>query len=139
MCNSKLELKRCVITDADRSRLGSLLESNEGRSWGPARIRRILDARLEDSIPVSSNKTPESLVTMNSIVELVDMGTGERCEVTLAYPADCVFMPKGISVLEPLGMKLLGCEVGGVIHDNGRRFRVAKIVYQPEAAGALHL
>lgn len=133
------KIKRCFITDADRCRLGTLLESSEGRAWGRARNRRILDARLEESIPVNSRETPKSLVTMNSTVELLDLSSGARRRVTLTYPDDCELMPDSVSVLESLGMKLLGCEIGDILYDNARQFRIAKISYQPEAAGALHL
>lgn len=139
MCNSKFQIKRCVITDADRCRLGSFLESAEGRGWGRARNRRILDDRLEDSIRVNSRQTPKSLVTMNSTVELLNIGTDERRRVSLVYPDDCELIANGISVLEPLGVKLLGGEIGDIINDNGKRFRITRIIYQPEAAGALHL
>lgn len=134
-----MKTKRHTITVADRRRLGSLLVSNEGRAWGRARNTRILDSRLEDAVPVTSQETPKSLVTMNSIVELLDTSSGQSHQVTLAYPADCGYMSDGVSVLDPLGLKLLGGEVGDFVSDGLRRFRITKIVYQPEAAGALHL
>jgi regulator of nucleoside diphosphate kinase len=76
---------------------------------------------------------------MNSTVELLDTHTGERRRVTLTYPDDCELMSNGISVLDPLGVKLLGCEIGDTVYDDTRKFRITKILYQPEAAGALHL
>lgn len=139
MQNVSMKTKRHTITDADRRRLGSLIVSNEGRAWGQARNTRILDSCLEDAVPVTSQETPKSLVTMNSIVELLDTSSGQSRQVTLAYPADCGYISDGVSVLDPLGLKLLGGEVGEFVSDGPRRFQITKIVYQPEAAGALHL
>jgi regulator of nucleoside diphosphate kinase len=60
------------------------------------------------------------------------------------YPQDADAAQDRISVLSLLGTALLGLSVGQEIDwplPRGRaaRFRVAKVVYQPEAAGDLHL
>lgn len=137
--NEVRRAKQCFITDADRCRLGSLLTSREGRIWGRARNVRILDARLEDAAPVKTRETPQGLVTMNSTVELLDLLSGERRLVTLAYPEDCEFLADGVSVLDPLGIELLGRQIGDTVCQDTRRLRITRIAYQPEAAGALHL
>jgi regulator of nucleoside diphosphate kinase len=138
MCE-KERSKRCFITDADRCRLGSLLTSRERRMWGRARNIRILDTRLEDAEPVADCKAPQGLVTMNSTVELLDLDSGNRRLVTLAYPEDYEFLPDAVSVLDPLGTGLLGSEVGDTVCPDSRQFQITRIVYQPEAVGAMHL
>lgn len=140
MNNSKKTMaNRRIVTDSDCCRLGALLTSPEGRVWGHARAIRILDVRLEDAERVADDQAPQGLVTMNSTVELTDIASGKRRRVTLAYPEDCEFMPDGISVLDPLGVELLGRRIGETVVKGGRKFRINTIVYQPEAAGALHL
>ena len=85
-----------------------------------------------------------TLVTMNSRVVFENVHSGRRREITLAYPQDADATQDRISILSPIGTALLGLSVGEEIDwtlPNGRaaRFRVAEVVYQPEAAGDLHL
>jgi regulator of nucleoside diphosphate kinase len=131
--------KRCLITDPDRCRLGSLLASCESRSWGNARQVRTLDARLEDAEPVNREATPRNLVTMNSTVELLDVRSGDRRRATLVYPADSDLVSDSISVFEPLGTQLLGSQIGDTLANGDRQFRITQILYQPETAGDRHL
>jgi regulator of nucleoside diphosphate kinase len=92
---------------------------------------------------VLSQLAPESLVTMNTEVKLVDLATGKERIVTLVYPDDIDLVTDGVSISEPLGTALLGCQVGDVIQCRGeqcqRRYRVDEVIYQPEHAGASHL
>ncbi|MGH7001438.1 MAG: GreA/GreB family elongation factor [Stellaceae bacterium] len=51
---------------------------------------------------------------------------------------------KAVSVLSPVGSALLGLSIGQTIdwplpHGRLKRIRVVEVVYQPEAAGHLHL
>jgi regulator of nucleoside diphosphate kinase len=98
-----------------------------------------LNARLEDAEAIDSNRTPASLVTMNSTVELLDARSGRRRCVTLAYPADCELVPDSVSVFEPLGTELLGSHIGDIVSFGNQQCRVNAILYQPESAGAGHL
>jgi regulator of nucleoside diphosphate kinase len=73
-----------------------------------------------------------------------DEETGESREVSLVYPMDSDPEQGRISVLSPVGSALLGLSVGQTIDwplPRGRlkRIRVVEVVYQPEAAGHLHL
>jgi transcription elongation GreA/GreB family factor len=134
-----MKRKRCFVTDTDRCRLGVLLETCEGRAWGRANCLRTLDARLEDADFIDSTQTPRNLVTMNSIVELTDVSSGDRRQVTLAYPADCDLVPDSVSVFEPLGTQLLGSQVGDVVSYGKGEGCITRIIFQPESAGARHL
>ena len=62
--------------------------------------------------------------------------TGVRRLVTLAYPADAAAALDRISVLEPLGMALLGARVGQVLDVPGPRgraqMRIEALLHQPE-------
>jgi regulator of nucleoside diphosphate kinase len=134
-----MKRKRCFVTDSDRCRLGALLSSCEGRAWARASCLSELDARLEDAKAVALEQTPRYLVTMNSTVELMDIHSGKRRRVTLAYPEDCELVCHSVSVFDRLGIQLLGSEIGDVVHDGTRRFCVTQILYQPETAGDHHL
>jgi regulator of nucleoside diphosphate kinase len=134
-----MKRKHCFITDADRRRFGTLLTSCEGRAWGRASSLSTLEARLEDADMIHSKSAPRNLVTMNSSMELSDVGSGARRRVTLVYPADCDLVADGVSVFEPLGADLLGCHVGDIVSFGNRQCRINGILFQPESAGAWHL
>lgn len=87
---------------------------------------------------------PGNVVTMNSRVVFKDEETSESREVSLVYPKDSDPQQGRISVFAPVGAALLGLSVGQTIDwplPQGRlkRYRVVEVVYQPEAAGHLHL
>lgn len=134
-----MKRKHCFITESDRCRLGALLSSCDSRAWARANCLSVLDARLEDATAIAVEQTPRCLVTMNSTVELMDVRSGQRRRVTLAYPEDCELVSHGVSVFDRLGIQLLGSEIGDVLHDGTRRLRVTQILYQPETAGDHHL
>lgn len=126
------------VTPSDRRRLGSLLSKSAHRTWGAALCN--LNWRLENAAAVDERSAPEDIVTMNSTVLLADLDGGETRRVTLAYPEDCELSAEHVSVLDTLGVELLGSRVGDVVCcDNRRRYRVASILYQPERDGAWHL
>jgi regulator of nucleoside diphosphate kinase len=125
---------RPIITYDDRRRLGSLA-TDEDLSPIPQAIGA-LDARLDDAVYVERDEIPASVVTMSSTVELVNLRTHERLPATLVYPDDAEFVDDSTSVLEPLGIALLGSSVGSVIQCREGRgiasFKVERIIHQPE-------
>jgi regulator of nucleoside diphosphate kinase len=129
-----------VITTADRRRLGAWVATDEGRAWGNARRCDELATILEKARPVEAENAPENLVTMNTSVTLVDLDTGERHTHTLVYPEDFDLVPHGVSILDPLGIALIGRTLGDVVQcpeePCGRRYHIDEIIYQPEHAGA---
>jgi regulator of nucleoside diphosphate kinase len=123
-----------MITRKDRRRLGSLATNEDPRSK-PCVIRA-LDARLEDARYVKSHEIPATVVTMNSTVELLDLQTNECFPTTLVYPDEAELFDDSVSVLESLGLALLGSSVGSVIQCPGDRgtasYKVVSIIHQPE-------
>jgi regulator of nucleoside diphosphate kinase len=79
---------------------------------------------------------------MNSRALLVADSWPEPRECHLVYPDEANCLEDRISVLSPLGVRLLGCHEGETIQVwNGRRaMRVylAGLTYQPEAAKHWH-
>lgn len=128
----------CLVTKADRRRLGSLLATSEGRAWGTLQTVGELETLLEDAVAVSSRDAPQTLVTMDSTVKVVDVSSGEERTVTLVYPAESGEANDEVSVTDPLGVALLGREVGDMVQslDDSieQQLRVAKLLYQPERA-----
>jgi regulator of nucleoside diphosphate kinase len=93
-----------------------------------------LDARLDEAIYVERDELPATVVTMNSAVEPVDLRTHEWLLRTLVYPDEAEFVDDSVSVLEPLGMALLGWSAGNVIQWQAgrgtRRLLVERILHQ---------
>ena len=94
--------------------------------------------------PVPSDQIPPHVVTMNSRVRFKDESSGTELTVTLVYPGDADASTGRISILAPVGSALIGLSVGDTIEwqlPNGRTktLRIVELLYQPEAAGDLHL
>jgi regulator of nucleoside diphosphate kinase len=125
--------RRPIITCEDRRRLGTLASAN-GESRPEPQAIAALDARLDEAVYVERDELPANVVTMNSTVELVDLRTHEWLLRTLVYPDEAEFIDDSLSVLEPLGMALLGCSVGNVIQcqtgRGTRRLRIERILQQ---------
>jgi regulator of nucleoside diphosphate kinase len=135
------ENARCV-TSLDRCRLGSMLVDPTLRAWGSPRNRVALEQVLEEA---SAPRTSHGFVKMNSRVRLVELSTGQERDVTLVYPEDVDLAPDCVSVLEPLGVALVGRQLGDVVNcperRSGPRFRVAQLLhrYEPVASFATTL
>jgi regulator of nucleoside diphosphate kinase len=134
---------RCMVTDADRCRLGTLLTTREGRAWGTHRWLGELESLLNEAKPIDSADAPKTLVTMDSSVRLVDCESDDSRLVTLAYPQEIDLVPNGLSVFDPLGIALIGCEVGDVVQcpdkQCKRRMRIDNVVHQQLRCGSHHL
>ena len=113
-----------IVTEADFANL-SLLETS-------VPLRRL----LERAHVVASDVVPPDVVTMNTQVVMRDDTSGGRRVVRVVYPGDADPAAGRISVLEPVGMELLGASPGYVIEckfpDGLQRMRLEQVIYQPE-------
>ncbi|GEM_PF-330236 len=102
-----------------------------------------LASELDRAVIVETEKIPADVVTMNSRVCLKDIDSGKEHEYQIVYPEDADFEKNRISVLAPIGTAILGYKVGDVIEwavpAGVRRFKIRKILFQPEAAKEYHL
>lgn len=126
-----------VLTELDYARLASLLARLTARGHIDAAhgAHDLLD--MAPTLP--GRAAPPDLVTMRSHVQLRDE-TGRDLELRLVYPAEADAAHGHISVLSPLGLSLLGCREGETIQWQGpdrlvHEGTIARILYQPEAAG----
>lgn len=124
--------RHIVVTESDLLRLSRLVSGATTRRDGRA------CAALEEEL------SRADVVTMNSRARFVDEASGEEMELTLVYPREADIASRRVSVLAPVGAALLGLAVGQAIEwplpaGGARRLRVTEVVYQPEAAGDLHL
>lgn len=137
-----MEAPEIIVTRLDLERLHHLLESHATDRDHQA--VEFLDAELARARVVEPSEVPANVVTMNSRFRYIDSATGEARTVTLVYPTNADPRAGRLSVLAPVGCALLGLSVGQSIewplpHGHVRSFGIAEILYQPEAAGDLHL
>lgn len=138
-----MDTQTIQITKFDRERLDNCLflaEEDPKERNHASRLERELGRAQVIS---ESKDIPDDVVTMNSIVRLLDLETKREQVVNLCFPADSNAEEGRVSVLAPLGAAILGTRVGDIITlkvpKGERRLRVEEIIYQPEAAGHFSL
>lgn len=134
--------RQIFITDFDLERLEVLIENASRRSSRDDKHLEDLEQELLKADVVPPNGIPPDVITMNSRVCLQDMETGEDLVYTLVFPADADLESGKISVLAPIGTAMIGYRVGDAIKwqvpAGTRKFKVKRMLYQPEAAGDYH-
>jgi regulator of nucleoside diphosphate kinase len=133
-----------LVNRRDVERLRSLVpKPDTPAARGAAHLARLATS-VYDGAPVAPEEVPPDVVTMNSIVRIRNLDSGETSTYGLVFPSDADMKVRSISVLAPIGAALFGRTVGErfeVVVPSGqtRHFEVVEITYQPEAAGELDL
>ena len=125
-----------LITQPDRDRLVDLVKNyNPPKALGAARLELLTRVNAATIVPPAM--IPQSVVTMNSVVELIEISSGEVVTYALVYPPDANVDRLKISVLAPLGVAMLGKSEGEIVAftvpAGTKRYFIRKVVYQPEA------
>jgi regulator of nucleoside diphosphate kinase len=130
-----------ILSVADHKRLKRIIESAETDSRIRGDLVAALEAELDRARVVPRSKVPAGVVTMNSVVRLRDLDSGETEQYELVFPEEADIAQNRISVLAPIGTAILGYRRGDIIEwpvpIGLRRLRVEKVFYQPERAGAV--
>jgi len=126
-----------VLTELDQVRL-AMLSRRGSRSRLPSSLG--IDAVLDDARVVPSRRVAPDIVTMYSQVLLHFVNDGVKRKLTLCYPQDAEPQFGFVSVLSPIGLSLLGQQVGATVRwvspDGSERMaEVYAILFQPEASG----
>jgi regulator of nucleoside diphosphate kinase len=129
--------RKLYITEQDHARLSNLVGGAPGSNGATSSLKALRD-ELGRAVIVPAHLIPSDVVTMNSKVVLLDLTTRERITCTLVFPG-LANIDKGlVSVLAPIGTALIGYRVGDTVEwevpAGTTRFRIEKILYQPEAA-----
>jgi regulator of nucleoside diphosphate kinase len=131
-----------VITIDDFRRLRAALRDGHVRRQFAAGVNA-LERKLRQARIVLPADVAADVVTMNSTVRVFDAATGDHAPVTVVYPRHLGRNPGAVSVLSSLGTAILGRRagerVGSRATSGSPRFAIDRILYQPEAAGDLHL
>jgi regulator of nucleoside diphosphate kinase len=127
-----------LLSRLDCERIEALLDSPAAAGTDTT----ALCGELARATVVEPADMPADVVTMNSVVRMVDDASGAERELALVYPRDAG-APDRVSILAPVGAALLGLRAGDAIDwplpgGSTTRLRVLAIRYQPEAAGELH-
>jgi regulator of nucleoside diphosphate kinase len=134
--------KSIYITTQDKERLQDLLPVTAASGPRQQGDWKELAEELRRAVIVEPNEVPADVITMNSRADLVDLDTGESVTFTLVFPQDSYFEEEKISVLAPIGTGMLGYRVGDEfewkVPGGIRRMKVAKVHFQPEAAGNMN-
>jgi len=124
------------ITEHDMNRLRALIEIYGGRDT-PYLDR--LEEELDKAKVVGPREVPADVVTMNSVVRIRDLDTGEERSFALVFPNKAALGEKTVSILAPIGTALIGCREGDSLDwevpAGTRRMQITQIVYQPERIG----
>ena len=138
-----MQPENILITDIDQRRLRSYLRDAASSGELDTRGLASLHTRVRRARVVGRKDVPANVVTMNSLVVLRNLDSGDRLTCRLAYPYEARQSPRNVSVSRPLGTAMLGKRVGHVIRwpsgTRDRRMRIQQVLYQPEAAGDVHL
>jgi regulator of nucleoside diphosphate kinase len=128
---------RIVITDQDMQQLQLLLASLR-KSWKDQHHVDLLEQELDHAHIFADDSMASDVVTMNSRVRVLDLAAEKQVQFPIVFPHHADVPKKMISIIAPIGMALLGCQVGDEIEcatpGESRKLRIEEIDYQPEAA-----
>lgn len=97
-----------IVTDQDLSRLRGLLGGMSQASIRDRGHLSQLQSELDRALVVPCDEVPFGVVTIDSLVRVVDLDTGGRSALTLVLPDEADAAERLISVLAPVGTALLG-------------------------------
>lgn len=132
-----------IVTRHDLHRLDGLLKAVSTAYRTDQEHLAKLKNELSRARIVDPKRVPGDVVTMNSRVRFRDLEEERDHVFSLVFPADADTSQNRLSILAPVGAALLGYRVGDVVEwpvpSGTKRLRIEELVYQPEAAGDMHL
>lgn len=134
--------KTMHMTVNDYQRITGLIEFAALQNKNPEIAGRLLkELKVARTFP--QDKISAKIVTMNSTVLLRELASGREVEITITYPQDAEPKEQKVSVFSPIGVSILGCREGDIatwrVPAGVGRFKVERVIYQPEAAGHYYL
>ena len=135
-----MKTREIYITEYDMEKLRAIIEIYGGND-NP--YLENLEDELDKARVVDPKNIPDNVVTMNSIVRIKDLDTGEEKTFTLVFPGKTNITEKAVSILAPIGTALIGYREGDIIEwevpAGTKRFQVMEVIYQPERLGTYDL
>jgi regulator of nucleoside diphosphate kinase len=119
-----------VITRTDAARLRELLATRARAQRDQDHLQELAE-ELERARIADSDEVPADVITLHTQIQLLDLVSGERRNVTLVLPRESDARAGRISVLAPLGTALLGYRAGDEIEwqmpGGLRRLRIERV------------
>lgn len=103
-----------VITRTDAARLRDLLAGRARAEFDQNHLHELAE-ELEQARIAEPDDVPADVITLYTQIQLLDLVSGERQQLTLVLPRESDAGAGRISVLAPLGTALLGYRVGDEI------------------------
>ena len=133
-----MQNRKLFITEEDMERLKYIVQPVRASSSKDWEHFEMLQRELDRAEVVPSEDIPADVITMNSRVLLRNLDTGIETTYTLVFPRDANASQGRISVLAPIGTAMIGYRAGDEIISRSpageRRFKLKKVLFQPEAA-----
>ena len=127
------------ITLLDYARLKQMTANPEIRDKASSDNFQRLSKEIERAKKVKPQKIGSDVVTMNTVIEFVDLQSGYSKQLKLVYPHEADMKRGFVSILAPIGTALLGYRKGDIIEwdvpSGKKKFLIKEILYQPEANG----
>lgn len=135
--------KDIYITNFDHKRLLEMLNSYISGTRKEFTAAINLSEEMKRAKKVDSKEISADYVTMNTVFEIEGIVKPDRKRFRLVFPNDADMENGKMSVLAPVGTAVLGYREGDVVKwkvpAGEKKFRINKVIYQPEAAGEYHL
>jgi len=124
-------------------RLANMIQAFDAAALERRECLNALKTELGRARVVEATEMPGDVITMNSTVQLRDLDSHQVATYTLVYPDLAEMSETCVSILDPLGMALIGYRIGDVIRwqapSGPKRLKVEEISFQPERAGRYDL
>jgi regulator of nucleoside diphosphate kinase len=131
--------RKIQITNHDYNKLSDYIKNAKIQAGIEFDYVQKLKEEIEKAEIVEAEKIDNNVVTMNSIVLVKDIETGEIEKYEIVFPERANIDEGKISILSPVGCALLGYRIMDEIELNTpsgiRKLRVEDVLYQPEAKG----
>jgi len=126
------------ITERTMERLQDLISIVHPANENDLENLKRLEEELYQANIVEPENIPLDVVTINSKVQLREIGSGLEIIIILVFPSEADLSEHKISILAPIGSAIIGRQTGDIIKWKApggiKRAEIEKLLYQPEAS-----
>lgn len=128
--------RKPLITYTDQQQLTQLLDQDDVTCIADPQALQSLRTRLETALLIDDDRIPATVVTMESVVQLRDVTSGDEDVFTLVFPEHANIAESKLSVIAPVGTAIIGRHIGQIVRgrvpSGERRLEIVDILFQPE-------
>lgn len=132
-------MNEIIISSLDAVRIQSRIDkARSGGMNAPVNLVPLMN-ELKRAVKIKPEKIPGDVVTMNSVISLLNNKTNKVMQIQIVYPEDADISKQKVSVFAPVGTALLGNRKGSSVQWNTPSgsvvLTILDIIYQPESQG----